>query len=33
MPCANHAEATHLWDDNSTEELSMEEKGEELDEL
>jgi hypothetical protein len=33
MPCANHAEATHLWDDNSTEELSMEEKGVELDEL
>lgn len=33
MPCATHEEATKLWDDGSTEELSMEEKGVELDVL
>ena len=33
MPCQTHEEATQLWDDGSTEELSMEEKGVELDVL
>jgi len=33
MPCKDHSQATTIWDDNSTEELSLEEKGVELDVL
>ena len=33
MPCATHAEASQLWDDNSTERLSIDEKGIELQDL
>ena len=33
MPCENHQEATELWDDGSTQELSIAEKGVELDEI
>jgi hypothetical protein len=33
MPCATHAEASQLWDDNATERLSIDEKGIELQDL